>query len=546
MLPRRRQARVGTPCAVSSAVRFPGVAIYLAEPRMGRSRRAFLTRLALSKGFRVLDAYSSEVTHVVMEQTSAAEAVRWQDSRPAPPPGCAHPALLDISWFTESMAAGQPVPVEGRHCLQVAVPREVLPNPVWMPLYACQRPTPLAHHNTSLSEALEVLAEAAGFEGSEGRLLSFCRAASVLKALPCPITALSQLQGLPHFGEHSCRVIQELLEHGVCEEVERVQRSERYQSMKLFTRIFGVGVRTADQWYREGLRTLDDVWKQVQRLTRQQKAGDRTVAPAPRLGLKVPTPSAEAAGGVRAEGRGRHGEEGKEAVGREAVGGSEQPPVPPGLQHYQDLSAPVQRPDAEALRQAVAEAVGWALPRATVTLAGGFRRGKLQGHDVDFLITHPEEGQEVGLLPRVMRYLEQQGLVLYQQHQRRPSGEPARLAPKGRSMDTFERSFCIFRLPRPPGATEAGTRSPHPSWKAVRVDLVVAPISQFPFALLGWTGSKHFERELRRFSRKERGLWLNSHGLFDPEQKTFFQAAAEEDVFKHLGLAYLPPEQRNA
>lgn len=57
MQPRRRQARVGTPCAVSSAVRFPSVAIYLAEPRMGRSRRAFLTRLALSKGFRVLDAY---------------------------------------------------------------------------------------------------------------------------------------------------------------------------------------------------------------------------------------------------------------------------------------------------------------------------------------------------------------------------------------------------------------------------------------------------------------------------------------------------------
>lgn len=46
---------------------------------------------------------------------------------------------------------------------------------------------------------------------------------------------------------------------------------------QLFTRIFGVGVRTADQWYREGLRTLDDVWKQVQRLTQQQKAGDCTV-----------------------------------------------------------------------------------------------------------------------------------------------------------------------------------------------------------------------------------------------------------------------------
>ncbi|XP_036183028.1 DNA-directed DNA/RNA polymerase mu isoform X6 [Myotis myotis] len=452
MLPRRRQARVGTPCAVSSAVRFPGIAIYLAEPRMGRSRRAFLTRLARSKGFRVLDAYSSEVTHVVMEQTSAEEAVRWQESRPAPPPGGTPPTLLDISWFTESMAAGQPVPVEGRHRLQVAVPREVLPNPVWMPLYACQRPTPLTHHNTSLSEALEMLAEAAGFAGSEGRLLSFSRAASVLKALPCPVTALSQLQGLPHFGEHSCRVIQELLEHGVCEEVERVQRSERYQSMKLFTRIFGVGVRTADQWYREGLRTLDDVWKQVQRLTQQQKAA----LPGP----EQPRPAARCRGPAAGGGGGRR--------------------VGPSWGHRH---------------------TGWWLP---------------------------------------------EGLVLYQQHQRSPSGDPARLVPKGHSMDTFEQSFCIFRLPRPPGTAKGGTWSAHPSWKAVRVDLVVAPISQFPFALLGWTGSKHFERELRRFSRKERGLWLNSYGLFDPEQKTFFQAAAEEDIFRHLGLAYLPPEQRNA
>lgn len=27
---------------------------------------------------------------------------------------------------------------------------------------------------------------------------------------------------------------------------------------------------------------------------------------------------------------------------------------------------------------------------------------------MDFLITHPHEGQEAGLLPRVMRYLEKQ------------------------------------------------------------------------------------------------------------------------------------------
>ncbi|XP_032160045.1 DNA-directed DNA/RNA polymerase mu isoform X6 [Mustela erminea] len=460
MLPRRRRARTGSPGgparpgpACPCSPRFPGVAIHLAEPRMGRSRRAFLTRLALSKGFRVLDAYSSEVTHVVMEQTSAEEARCWQERRAAAsPPEGTRPALLDISWFTESMAAGWPVPVEPRHRLE---------------------------------EALEVLAEAAGFEGSEGRFLSFRRAAAVLKALPSQVTAPSQLQGLPNFGEHSCRVVQELLEHGVCEEVERVRRSERYQTMKLFTGIFGVGVKTADRWYRDGLRTLDSLHEQLQRLTQQQRAG---------------------------------------------------------LQHYRELSIPVQRPEAEALQQEVEAAAVDILPGATVTLVGGFRRGKLHGHDVDLLLSHPQEGLVAGLLPHVMRRLERQGLVLYHQHHRgHPEDTAYHRTRHSHTMDAFERSFCIFCLPHSPGAAAGGAHR-----RAVRVDLVAVPVSQLPFALLGWTGSKHFERELRRFSRKERGLCLNSHGLFDPEQKMLLRVASEEDIFRHLGLEYLPPEQRNA
>lgn len=59
MLPKRRRVRAGSPHSAVAfpPARFPSVAIYLAEPRMGRSRRAFLTRLARSKGFRILDAY---------------------------------------------------------------------------------------------------------------------------------------------------------------------------------------------------------------------------------------------------------------------------------------------------------------------------------------------------------------------------------------------------------------------------------------------------------------------------------------------------------
>lgn len=83
-------------------------------------------------------------------------------------------------------------------------------------------------------------------------------------------------------------------------------------------------------------------------------------------------------------------------------------------------------------------------------------------------------------------------------------------------MDRFERCFSIFKLDTGEGTTEASEESGGEApgapeadpvlgsqaasdgeqnqgaklWRAVRVDLVVSPISQFAFALLGWTGSK--------------------------------------------------------
>lgn len=85
------------------------------EPRRSKAGRTSGRQLC------PLSLPSSEVTHVVMEQTSVEEARCWQERRAAasPPEGTC-PALLDISWFTESMAAGQPVPVEPRHRLEVS------------------------------------------------------------------------------------------------------------------------------------------------------------------------------------------------------------------------------------------------------------------------------------------------------------------------------------------------------------------------------------------------------------------------------------------
>lgn len=53
-------------------------------------------------------------------------------------------------------------------------------------------------------------------------------------------------------------------------------------------------------------------------------------------------------------------------------------------------------------------------------------------------------------------------------------------------------------------------------WRARRVDLIIAPASQYYYALVGWTGSKHFNRSLRLYAQRRFGRRLTSHGLFDP------------------------------
>lgn len=122
---------------------------------------------------------------------------------------------------------------------------------------------------------------------------------------------------------------------------------------------------------------------------------------------------------------------------------------------------------------------------------------------------------------------------------------PARPA---NNMDRFERCFSIFKLDRPAKATgseevRSSDQSEASSWRAVRVDLVVSPYSQFAFATLGWTGSKVgikilifalllcivltpdvlfvsqlFERELRRWAGQEKRMSLSSHTLYDSNQ----------------------------
>ncbi|XP_077398666.1 DNA-directed DNA/RNA polymerase mu isoform X2 [Vanacampus margaritifer] len=452
------------------ASKFPQVVLFLLERKMGTSRRIFLTELGRKKGFRVDEVFTENVTHVISEKNSGDEVRGWLSSQGH---GSTPAHLVDISWLTESLSAGCPAHILQRHRLterQTSSRDEAAAFS--MPVYACQRRTTLDHRNAVFTEALSLLAENAELSEDGGRAVAFRRAAATLKAFPEQVTDARQLRGCPCLGRHSLGVIQDILENGTSREVEATRRSERFQALKLLTGIFGVGTKTAAQWFREGIRNLPQLLQSGCALNGAQRAG---------------------------------------------------------VAHYDDLTQDVTKAEADVVGRIVEEAVGAELPGARVVLVGGFRRGKPSGHDVDFLITHPQEGREEGLIPKVVARLEARDFLLYHKSSRNSYAEanvaparPARPARPASSMDHFERCLSIWKVPTPEPHSHRDDAAPRRGecrrWRAARVDLVVCPFSQFAFALLGWTGSKLFERELRRWAAHRKDMSLSSHALYDNKQ----------------------------
>uniref|UniRef100_F6UMV3 DNA nucleotidylexotransferase n=1 Tax=Monodelphis domestica TaxID=13616 RepID=F6UMV3_MONDO len=489
-------------------IKFHEFVLFILEKKMGATRRTFLTDLARKKGFRVENELSNSVTHIVAENNSGSDVLAWLKTHKMEK--TTQFELLDISWLIECMKVGKPVDTKGKYQLMESRVDSANPDPTAGTLnilppttktisqYACQRRTTINNHNQRFTDAFEILAKNYEFKENDDTCLTFMRAISVLKCLPFEVVSLKDTEGLPWIGDEVKGIMEEIIEDGESLEVQAVLNDERYQSFKLFTSVFGVGLKTADKWYRMGFRTLNKIRSdKTLKLTKMQKAG---------------------------------------------------------LCYYEDLIDCVSKAEADAVSLLVQDAVWTFLPDALVTITGGFRRGKEFGHDVDFLITSPgaEKEQEDQLLQKVTNLWKKQGLLLYCDLIESTFEDLKLPSRKIDALDHFQKCFLILKLyhhkedkrkwEMPTGSNESEAKS----WKAIRVDLVVCPYDRYAFALLGWSGSRQFERDLRRYAIHEKKMMLDNHALYDKTKKIFLKAKSEEEIFAHLGLEYIQPSERNA
>jgi DNA polymerase (family 10) len=75
----------------------------------------------------------------------------------------------------------------------------------------------------------------------------------------------------------------------------------------------------------------------------------------------------------------------------------------------------------------------------------------------------------------------------------------------------------------------------------IQVDLRIVADKEFPYAWLYFTGSKEHNTQLRGIA-KDKGLKLNEYGLFKGEKN--IPCKNEEEIYRALGLHYVPPEAR--
>ena len=103
-----------------------------------------------------------------------------------------------------------------------------------------------------------------------------------------------------------------------------------------------------------------------------------------------------------------------------------------------------------------------------------------------------------------------------------------------------EKEYIIYILANGPKKMLAICRL-NESSKYRRIDLIRNSPKEYPYMKLYFTGTKEFNVEFRQHCLNL-GLSLNEHGFTPPVEGL----KTEEDIFRHVGLKYVSPENRKA
>ncbi|XP_040891725.1 DNA polymerase lambda isoform X2 [Toxotes jaculatrix] len=205
--------------------------------------------------------------------------------------------------------------------------------------------------NKHITDKLEVLAKAYTHQGDKWRALGYSKAVNALKSYHKPVTSYQEACQIPGIGKRMADKIDEIMESGHLRKLDHI--GEAVPVLELFTNIWGAGAKTAQLWYQQGFRTLEDIRTKAH-LNSTQKIG---------------------------------------------------------LKHYDDFLDRMPREEAAAIEKVVRDAVQAIDPGLVAMACGSYRRGKATCGDVDVLISHPDGKSHKGVFSKVLQTLHDSGFL---------------------------------------------------------------------------------------------------------------------------------------
>ena len=184
-----------------------------------------------------------------------------------------------------------------------------------------------------------------------------------------------------------------------------------------------------------------------------------------------------------------------------------------GLKYYEDTLKKIPRSEIEEFETLFKNVFSQLnVPNSKFEIVGSYRRGAQSSGDIDVIITGPNNKVYKEMVSR----LKNDGVIVSVLS----SGET--------------KTLVVAKLPS--------------SETYRRVDFMYTPESEYPFAILYFTGSKFFNMVMRQHALKM-GYSLNEHGLYKmegkkkgPKIKETFNS--EKDIFDFLKMEYKDPTER--
>ncbi|KAF0972394.1 hypothetical protein FDP41_009297 [Naegleria fowleri] len=324
------------------------------------------------------------------------------------------------------------------------------------------------------------------------RAMAYRKATTILRGISFKITSIDQIADIPGIGDKVREKIKEYLQFGKISRLESVQTNNVNTVIQSFTKIWGVGTKTAEILYSQGCRKIEDIDTSI--LNHQQLIG---------------------------------------------------------LKYYYEFQKRIPREEVKRISKIVQNIARKISSNIICEAVGSFRRGKPDCGDVDILISVRNGADDVysssadssdsvsnienfsldGLLQKIVSKLQDMKIIT----------------------DTLSMS-CKLHLEEDENDTFMGVYCFEDVGIHRRIDIKVYRREHYAFALLYFTGSDHFNRSIRLLCRKK-GYSLSDKSLCantirDKKSNRIHDGvkipcATEREIFEKIGIPYKEPHERD-